>query len=113
VVECLALTFFIAGDAAIDARDTPARPDDTGNMGVGEVGGCDDEGSSVDDRSSPAANKRTPSLIAVLAVGIIDDTAVAGMVPAGTEDASSGELEDEEYARSMPRLIIRSHFRLS
>jgi len=99
--------FFIAAAEARVARDTVAMPD-IGRAGGENAGG--DEGSKA-ERSRPAARRRTPSLIAVLAVGMIEE--------AGNEDEAllmfgeRLEVRGDEYARSIPRLTIRSHLRFS
>lgn len=103
VVWCRAVTFLIAGDEAIEARETVASPE----IGTrGEASGEGEDGAdSVTERSRPAASRRAPSLRAALAVGMIADTAAAGVDGEGVPGT--------EYARSIPRLTILSHFRLS
>jgi hypothetical protein len=66
---CLLAAFLAAAAEARVARETVAIPD-IGTAGD-KVGG--DEGSEA-DRSRPAARRRTPSFMAVLAVGRIEDT---------------------------------------
>lgn len=82
---------------------------ETGTAGGENAGG--DEGSDA-EISRPAASRRTPSLMAAFAVGMIEDTAEAGVIT-GTPFIVVGRLDvrGEEYARSMPRLTIRSHLR--
>ena len=98
--------FFIVAEEAIVARDTVAMPE----IGTEGENAGSEEGSDA-DRSRPAASKRTPSLIAVLAVGRIEDTAEAvDILPiAGLRPGVRGD----EYARSIPLLTIRSHLRFS
>lgn len=64
VVACMELAFA----AAKEARDTVASPDIgiAGEERIGEEEYCEDTG---DDKSSPAAMRRTPSLRAAFAVG--------------------------------------------
>lgn len=104
----LAADFFIAAVEARVARETVARPD------IGTAGGENIEGGdegSVAERSRPAARRRTPSLIAILAVGRIEEPGNDGVAPLvfGARLGVSGV----EYARSMPRLTMRSHLRFS
>lgn len=100
LAACFAAAFFIAAADASVARDTVAKPE------IGTAGGDDDSGA---ERSRPAASSRTPCLMAVLAVGRIDDP--------GNEGDTPGVLcmrlvvSGVEYARSMPRLTMRSHLR--
>ena len=108
VVVCLATTFL----EAIVARDIVASPD------IGTTGGAKaEEGAgSGAERSRPAARKRTPSLMAAFADGMMDDTIVDWVaedelapLPEGLADRGDGV----EYARSIPLLTIRSHLRFS
>ena len=73
--ECLFTAFFAAAEDARVARETVAIPD----IGTEGEKASDDE-DSVADRSRPAARRRTPSFMAVLAVGMIEDTAEPGDV---------------------------------
>lgn len=105
VAACFFAAFLIAAAEAIVARDTVAIPE-MGTAGGENAGG--DDGSDA-ERSSPAAMSRTPSLIAAFAVGMMEETA--------TEDALFGADDrlgvcGDAYARSMPRLTMRSHLRL-
>ena len=109
VAACLLAAFFSAEVDAIVARETVAMPE-IGTAGE-KAGG--DEGSDA-EMSRPAASRRTPSLMAAFAVGIIEDTADAGVRadPPFTVVDRMG-VSGDEYARSMPRLTILSHFRFS
>jgi len=96
----------MAGDDAIAARETVAKPD----MGaiIGETIVAADVASVAcpgADKSRPAARRRAPSLKAAPAVGIMEDT--------DAPDAGDVVVPGLEYALSIPRLTILSHLRLS
>lgn len=110
VEVCLLAAFFRAAVDAMVARETLAMPE-IGTAGGEKAGG--DEGSDA-ERSRPAASKRTPSLMAAFAVGMIEDTAeedVKADPPFNVEDRLG--VSGDEYARSMPRLTILSHLRFN
>lgn len=102
VAPCLAAIFRIAAEDAREARDTFANPD-IGTTDEPSAEG-EDNPASVPDKSRPAARRRAPSLIAALAVGIMEVT---------EPEVEGDGFPEVLYARSIPRLTILSHFRLS